>query len=137
MPVEFLRITRKIFICPEFLGTISRELRVKPNPIMGFFGNLWGKKRDGGVRPRQDPEQIVFLEGPIERVNDKYVLRIPLEVGGNNLVDCTRSIASVEGELLVIRIPDWLAEKLGLYEGCRVEIDNADGRFNIRPAETE
>jgi hypothetical protein len=55
---------------------------------------------------------VVSLKGPVERVNGKLVLRIPLVVGGEELVASARGISSVEGDDLVVTIPDWLAEKI-------------------------
>ncbi len=74
----------------------------------------------------------IYLEGPIEKIDGKLVLRIPMEAGGFDLVDCARGIGEVKGEFLEIVIPDWLAEKLYLSEGSLVGVDNQNGKFNIR-----
>jgi hypothetical protein len=79
-------------------------------------------------------DEFVSLKGPIERVDDKLVLRIPLVAGGEELVASARGIASVDGEYLVVRIPDWLAEKIGVGEGSWVHVDNHGGKFHIQPA---
>jgi hypothetical protein len=78
-------------------------------------------------------EEFVTLKGPVEKVDGKLVLRIPLVAGGEELVASARGISSVEGDYLVVTIPDWLAEKLGIIEGSWVHVDNHDGKFHIQP----
>lgn len=76
---------------------------------------------------------ITCLTGPIEKVDGRLLLRIPLASGGSELASVARGISVVEGEFLKVAIPDWLAEKLGLVEGTLVTVDNANGKFTIRP----
>ncbi|MFZ0212983.1 MAG: hypothetical protein WBE20_13615 [Candidatus Acidiferrales bacterium] len=76
---------------------------------------------------------VVSLKGPVEKVGGKLVLRIPLAVGGEELIQSARGISSVEGDYLVIEIRDWLAEKLGITEGSWVHVHNTDGKFHIQP----
>ena len=80
-------------------------------------------------------DYITSLEGPVELVDDKLTLRIPLAAGGTELIECSRGIAHVTGEELHIIVPQWLATKLGILEGSRVVVDNRDGKFNIRTAD--
>jgi hypothetical protein len=75
---------------------------------------------------------VTSIGGPVEQIDDQLVLRIPLEAGGRELVECARGIGSVQGEFLVVVIQDWLAEKLGLFPGSQVIVDDAGGKFNIR-----
>jgi hypothetical protein len=77
---------------------------------------------------------VTSLGGPVELVEGELVLLIPLAAGGHELVPFTRGIGRIEGEVLRIVIPHWLAEKLDISEGCRVIVDNAGGKFNIRRA---
>lgn len=79
-------------------------------------------------------DDIVSLGGPLEKIDGKLILRIPLASGGNKLSQCARGIAEIEGEYLKVIIPDWLAAKLGIQEGSRVIVDNQGGKFNIRPS---
>jgi hypothetical protein len=79
-------------------------------------------------------DAITSLTGPVERVGDAFVLQIPLDAGGARLAASARGIGHVEGEDLVVRIPGWLAEKLGIAEGSYVTVDNRDGKFNITVA---
>ena len=79
-------------------------------------------------------EEITSLEGPVEMIEGKLTLLVPLAAGGDQLVDCSRGIATVEGEFLKVIIQDWLAAKLGIYEGRLVVIDNRNGKFNISPS---
>jgi len=78
-------------------------------------------------------ENITSLKGPVESVDGRLVLRIPLAAGGSQLVECSRGIGEVEGECLNVSIPAWLAEKLGIQAGSHVRVDNHDGKFNIHP----
>jgi hypothetical protein len=76
-------------------------------------------------------EGVTSLKGPVESVDGKLTLRIPLSVGGRRLRRCARSISHVNGNVLNIIIPDWLASKLNISDGSVVSVDNRDGRFNI------
>ena len=60
---------------------------------------------------------VITLTGPVENIDGKLLLRIPLDAGGSELVDASRGIGVVEGEFLSIEIMDWLAQKLGISEG--------------------
>jgi hypothetical protein len=73
----------------------------------------------------------VSIKGPVLRVGGKFTLLIPLEAGGNDLINCSHGIAEIEGEDLKVTIQDWLADKMGLEEGSLVQVDNDDGKFNI------
>jgi hypothetical protein len=48
------------------------------------------------------------LQGPVERVNGKLILRIPLSQGADQLAAYTRGIGQIVGEYLEIIIPEWL-----------------------------
>ncbi len=78
-------------------------------------------------------DDVTSLQGPVEKIEGKLILRIPLEAGGDQLIDCSRGVSEVEGEYLKIVIPEWLAGMLRIEEGDLVSVDNADGKFNIRP----
>ncbi|MEO7054836.1 MAG: hypothetical protein ABI191_07655 [Rhizomicrobium sp.] len=78
-------------------------------------------------------DDFVSLVGPLEERDGKLVLMIPLAVGGHELLDCTRGIAEVDGDMLCVKIPDWLATKFEMQIGSRVRINNRDGKFNISP----
>lgn len=65
------------------------------------------------------------------------MLRIRLDASGRDLVACSRNIGKIDGEFLCVHIKDWLAEIPGISEGSAVSIDNADGEFNISPADSE
>jgi hypothetical protein len=77
------------------------------------------------------------LTGPVEKFDGRLVVRIPLEAGGSELVECSRGISTVADGLLNVEILPWLAEKLKIREGSLVTVDNRDGKFNIerRPKE--
>jgi hypothetical protein len=75
---------------------------------------------------------ITSLCGPVEKVEAKLVLRIPLESGGDKLAECSKGISEIQDGFLCIEIRDWLAQKLNITEGSFVTVDNADGKFNIR-----
>ena len=86
---------------------------------------------DEDTRPLLPIDEQVWLEGPVDLIDGKLTLAIPLADGGAKLQDSARSISYVANECLNVVIPDWLASKLGIVEGTRVMIDNRDGRFNI------
>ena len=75
--------------------------------------------------------KIVSIQGPVEKIDGKFILLIPLAAGGSDLVTCSRGIGTVEGENLKVTIPDWMADKMGFSEGTLVNVDNQDGKFNI------
>lgn len=76
---------------------------------------------------------VLTLDGPVERLDGKLALVIPLDEGGDRFLECCRGISEVQGENLKITIPEWLSAMLRIEEGDLVSIDNANGKFNIRP----
>ena len=78
-------------------------------------------------------DEIVCLEGPLERVNGELALMIPLEEGGDKLREVAQKISEiVEGNILKIVIKPWLAGVLRIEEGDLVQVDNQNGKFNLR-----
>jgi hypothetical protein len=73
------------------------------------------------------------LEGPVEKIDGALVLRIPLEAGGDQLIECSRGISELKDGFLVVEIKEWLAGMLRIEEGDRVSVSNAGGKFNITP----
>lgn len=86
------------------------------------------------IEPQFDA--VACLEGPVESIDGRLVLRIPLSAGGAAFVECARGISRIVGEELEVTIPDWLAEKLGICEGSTVVVDNREGKFTMTPAPT-
>lgn len=84
----------------------------------------------------QNPSDAVSLTGPVERINGELTLRIPLNAGGAALASVAGRIGSVDEHYLNIVIKPWLADQLGISEGSLVDIDNVEGRFNIRTVAT-
>ncbi len=82
---------------------------------------------------RPDVDFVTSLEGPVEKIEGKLTLRIPLDAGGNQFIRCTRGISEIDGDCLKIVIQEWLAGMLRIEEGDLVTIDNANGKFNIQP----
>ncbi len=78
-------------------------------------------------------EGITSLRGPVEKVDGKLVLRIPLDAGGEELIDCARGISEIEAGCLKITIPEWLAGVLRVEAGSLVSVDNRNGKCNIQP----
>ena len=76
-------------------------------------------------------EGIISLEGPLESIDGKLMLRIPLEAGGDKLAPFARGIGEVDGDYLIVVIQPWLAEKLRVGAGSLVFVDNNNGKFNI------
>lgn len=84
----------------------------------------------------QNTLDAVSLTGPVERINGELTLRIPLEGGGAALAPAVARIGTVDETYLNIVIKPWLAEQLGVSEGSLVDVDNIEGRFNIRTVAT-
>lgn len=79
----------------------------------------------------------IYLSGPVEKIDRELVLRIPLEAGGEHLIACSKGLSRVDGEYLIVVIPEWLAGTLRIEEGSLVSVDNENGKFNIRPINPE
>jgi hypothetical protein len=75
----------------------------------------------------------VSLEGPIEKIDGKLTLVIPLAAGGDRLAKVAKGISEVDGENLQIVIQEWLTGLLRIEEGDLVVVDNKNGKFNIHP----
>ena len=80
-----------------------------------------------------DDDGVTTLGGPVESIDGRLTMRIPLASGGKHLIGCSRGIGQVVGSELHVVIPVWLAEKLGIHEGMQVMVDNRGGKFNIYP----
>ena len=76
----------------------------------------------------------VSIKGPLEKIDGKLVLQIPLAVGGRELADYTKGIGHVEGHFLKIEVLPWMAEKLGVSEGTVMSVDNITGEFRMQRA---
>lgn len=99
-------------------------------------GRLWNDRENGAAADDSndsDADDVITLQGPVERIDGKLALLIPLNEGGDKFVECCRGISEVEGDTLKITIQEWLAGMLRIEEGDLVSIDNADAKFNISP----
>jgi len=76
-------------------------------------------------------DNVTSLQGPIEKIDGKLTLLIPLEAGGDQFLECSKGIAEIQGEYLRITIPEWLSGLVRIEEGSLVSVDNANGKFNI------
>ena len=79
----------------------------------------------------------VSIKGPLEKIDGKLMLQIPLAVGGRELADCTKGIGRIEGHFLKIEVLPWMAEKLGVSEGSVMAVDNTTGEFRMQRAVQE
>lgn len=95
-------------------------------------GQLWNDRGTATASDDSRADDVLTLEGPVESVNGVLTLLIPLSEGGDKFVGCCRGISDVEGDVLKITIPEWLAGTLRIEEGDLVSVDNANGKFNIR-----
>jgi hypothetical protein len=80
------------------------------------------------------------VAGPVELIDGKLILRIPLDMGGVALAALALGIGTVDGEHLNVVVQPWLAEKLriGPDSMVRVSVDTANGNFTIaRSAATD
>ena len=71
------------------------------------------------------------VQGPVERRDNRLILRIPLDAGGDKLQVVARANSFVEGDSLVVLLPDWLAQRMGIGEGSEVYLDDRWGKLNI------
>jgi hypothetical protein len=78
-------------------------------------------------------DNVTSLQGPIEKIDGKLTMLIPLEAGGDQFIECSRGISEIEGKYLRITIPEWLSGTLRIEEGSLVSVNNANGKFNIVP----
>jgi hypothetical protein len=78
-------------------------------------------------------EIVTSLPGPVEKVDGKLVLRIPLFAVGGGFTGCSSGISDREGDFLKVEIQEWLAGLLRIEERDRVTIHNTHGKFHIRP----
>lgn len=80
----------------------------------------------------------ISLEGPVELIDGKMILRIPLTAGGDNLISAAGSIGNIDSGNLNISILPWLANQLKIGVGSLVVVDNIDGKLRItRSAEND
>lgn len=79
----------------------------------------------------EDGEPTDCISGPVETSGDALVLRIPLDAGGDRFVELTTSIASVDGDVLEVRVPVFLAQKLNIRAGDQVTVGIRNGKFTI------
>jgi len=42
-------------------------------------------------------ENITSLQGPVEKIDGKLVLYVPLSAGGDQFIACSKGISEVEG----------------------------------------
>ena len=73
----------------------------------------------------------ISLQGPVERRENRLVLRIPMDAGGDKLQVAARTTSIVEDGMLVVLLPEWLAQRMHLQEGTEVNIDDRWGKLNI------
>jgi hypothetical protein len=73
----------------------------------------------------------ISLEGPVELIDGKLTLQIPLGAGGDKLASVARGIGEIDGAHLNVIIKPWLAEKLRIGVGSLVLVDNYNGKFTI------
>ena len=73
----------------------------------------------------------ISIQGPVELIDGKLVLRIPRSAGGDALAPLARGIGRIEGQNLVVVIEPWLADNLRIGEGSLVIVDDVNGKFHI------
>jgi hypothetical protein len=76
-------------------------------------------------------EDSVHLQGPIELIEGRWLMRIPLAAGGARLLSSTRGIGRVIADVLEIEVPAKLIKKLGLRDGQTVSVHNKGGKFTF------
>jgi hypothetical protein len=79
--------------------------------------------------------EVFSLQGPVEKIDGKLMLRIPPAAGADQFIECSKGISEIDGEFLSITIPEWLSGLLRIEEGSVVTVNNANGKFNINPVD--
>ena len=79
----------------------------------------------------REEAQKISIGGPLESVDGKMLLQIPLDAGGRDLAPFAKGIGQVEGDFLVVEVLPWLAEKLQVHVGSKVIVDNLEDKFRI------
>lgn len=77
------------------------------------------------------PVEPVQVEGPLELIGGRWLLRIPLDVGGRQLISLTEGIATIVGETLEIQLPENLVRNLSLKEGQHVWVTSNGAEFSF------
>ena len=78
-------------------------------------------------------EGVTCREGPVEWSEGWYVLRIPLDAGGDRLRRCCRAVSYVEDGVLHVVVPEVVMKPIAA-EGQNVIVDNRGGKLNITRA---
>ena len=78
--------------------------------------------------------RFTLLRGKLEMIEKDYVFIIPLAVGGDQFVECTAGISKIEGENLIITLPEKMVAHAGFHNGSLVDIDNRNGTFTFDAA---
>jgi len=97
------------------------------------FSSVSEPERNATANRAGNVESVTSLQGPVEKIDGKLTISIPLDSGGNQFVQCTAGISDIDGDCLKVVVQEWLAGLLRIEEGDLVIIDNANGKFNIRP----
>jgi hypothetical protein len=75
-------------------------------------------------------DKMISWTGPVLKINGELVLMISLAEGGDEFVDCSRSLSEVQGEYLRIVIQEWLPAMLRLDQGDLVCVHKTGGKFH-------
>jgi hypothetical protein len=102
-----------------------------PAALMLVGGILLDITNRRAARQKQIIPDTISLEGPVELINGKLTVRIPLAVGGDKLALFASGIGKIDGEYLSVAIQPRLAKKLRIDAGSLVSVDNHNGKFTI------
>lgn len=87
--------------------------------IRYWLVHLWRRRR------------VVRIEGPLEKIGERWLMRIPLTVGGDVLSATTSGIGQIKDGVLEIELPNQLVQNLKLKEGQHLWVHNATGEFTF------
>jgi hypothetical protein len=74
---------------------------------------------------------LVRVEAALEQIGGRWLVRIPLATGGNELALYTREVSEVKDDTLEVQLPEDLVRNLGLKKGQHLWIHNDGGRFSF------
>jgi len=76
----------------------------------------------------------IHLQCRVEKINRELVVRIALEDGCVEFIECSKGASRLEGDdLISIIIPEFISETLHIEEGSIVRVSNVYGCIGLQP----
>ena len=75
----------------------------------------------------------IHLQCRVEKINGELVVRIALEDGCDEFIECSKGASRLEGDDLINIIPEFISETLHIEEGSIVRVSNVYGCIGLQP----